>query len=238
MALTIQSKSKRTQTRLLTGLAELESDGYYRYGDNLSAFEIRARVILLANTTLESFEWHKATWEKTSVVQRFIPLYYRVPEETLKKLAKDEKRLLLDIPKGLAVESEVVLTEEDKTRILEMAERWAILVLSTSLLDTYEKIEALLCGHANLNFRNHLCEDDWKFLGYISNLLIGNNIRKRDLQIWKLRRQGMTYDEIRAELPRYGLKAVSKKTIGKVVKRYEARFGYSLGELTEEDLER
>lgn len=171
--LLFRTKSKRGKDRLINALAELKSDGFYRYAERTGHFEMNAEISIIMNMTSEAYMQDKDALLGSTFLERFLTLFYSMPmveqreylsEEKQKKMVKKLRKIrgfFTKKPKknGFFLEN----FGKFHQILIEIAKDFSALSLK-SFIGTYDQLVALVHAHASLNRRDYMCQDDIDFV--------------------------------------------------------------------------
>lgn len=214
--LLFSSKSKQGKDRLVNGIAELLSDGFYMYDDFRQSFKIEGRCTMIINITLESYRQNKRTLLGNTFLERFLFVFISAQEEEI-RLFLSKKRVRLGIKfddklfnklKDYELETDL---EKYGNRIVDISSKFSILNYR-SRFGMNDCVEALLKAHACLNERTTLNEDDFKFLEMLEPYLIDLTAPKQH-KIIKLYLEKWSIGQINDELYNYNNKEYINKVI-------------------------
>jgi len=201
--LLLSSKSKQGRDRLINGLAELLSDGYYKYGDFSQSFKIEGRCTMVLNITLESYFQNKNKLLGNTFLERFLFVFLSGNSDELNVfLTKKRVNLgvkfddrLFDKLKDYELETDL---NKYGDRITQISNKYSILNFR-SRIGMNDVVEAMLKSHACLNKRTKLNEDDFKFLEMLEPFLIDISAPNQH-KIILLHLQGKNISEINSEI--------------------------------------
>lgn len=206
LTLLLASKNKQAKDRLINGLAEVLSDGVYVYSERQFAdLELKARMNLIGNVTLESFIHNQKTFFENTFGERFIRIFYKLTKEQQLELAKTrDERKKIDWKKTntgsydkIKLDTQiktVSMSKEIKDIIIEKTKGWTIFTQTTNIDDLYNKMVSIVKSYVKLNNDSVVKKEDLYILDVILPYLKMEDMRKYDIQIMYL--QGKTQTEI------------------------------------------
>ena len=220
LALLLNSKQSRTRHRLMNALAELLSEGEYKYGERDTSLGIKAHMGLIANITLETYLDYPTLFQKNTLIERFLGVFYPTDLEEQRKFACERKKRFQMKPKQRITvkKTHVDVSENDQLKAVEVADKWRLFIMSPSLTRVTDKIISLLAGHAALNGRNYISNDDWKLLEHIQPLLQEPTVGKKEYDVLMLYNKNLPVKEITTAA---GYK--SQKSVYNILNKYRRR---------------
>jgi hypothetical protein len=196
--LLFQSKGKRTRDRLINGFAELLSERYYRYGDRLSQLELKGKVSIIMNMTMEMYQYHKDKLLGSTFLERFITLFYAMPvREQLNFVEEKHKRVGFSWrdfrPEEMRFKRKIVFGDF-LPKMTEITQRISVLG-GKSFFGTDDQIKSLCSAHAGLNGREKIGVDE---LFFINTLIpyFDNPFAPNEHKIIEFARQGRSQKDI------------------------------------------
>ena len=192
------SKGRRTRDRLINGLAELLSDGVYRYGDRLSQFELKGKISVIMNMTMELYQYHKDILLSSTFLERFMTLFYAMPvREQISFVEEKHKRVCFKWrdfkPEKISFKKKAKFCDF-LPKISEISQNFAVLSCK-SFFGVADQIKSICSAHACLNGRGEVTQDDMNF---INSLLpyMNNPFAPNEHKIIMFARQGRTQKDI------------------------------------------
>lgn len=219
MTLLMSSKAKRTKDRLILGLAELLSDGYYKYDERLASEELKGHVSMIGNMTTESYDRYEKFFSESSFAERFITIFHEVTSADMDRFRIRRLHGLPDVPLKIKIPSRIKFTwtVENQELLNEIGNIYSALALRTPS-SFCDGLKAFCISHAVINGRDHVCNDDFLVITELKKHIemIGNAPK-----IIALHKQGLKIREI--------CKALNKNAdtyssfVSKTIKKAEAR---------------
>jgi hypothetical protein len=199
LTLLLSSKDQRTKERLINGLAMLLSDHYYIYSDRLTnkPLELRCKINIIANITIEAFNRYKRTLIENTFGERFLKNFYIIPLDTQEYLLEhqdERKKMKWEHDKIKMSLSDTSFPEALKPEFHKHTKILAIPALSTNLDDMGDKVKSILYGYQKLQGKNSLEKSDLEVLNHIEPHLGMND--SRTFQIQKMYLSGMLAKDI------------------------------------------
>jgi hypothetical protein len=216
------SKSKRTKCRLINALAELLSEQQYKYGERMQRFTMKAKISVIMNMTLESYNKYESKLLGSTMLERFLTIFYSMPVVEQVNYVRERRSKIVEI-KPPEIDIQVIDASIDFEKYIEVlidiSKNVSALAMK-SFIGTFDQIRALTHSHAILNTRDYLCDDDINFINvilpYLSNPFASNNAK-----IIKLRQQGRSYKDIAMML---GKKPASYKGhVSRIIRKAKER---------------
>jgi hypothetical protein len=219
LVLTLETKTSRGGMRLICGLAELLSDGIYKYSDRNDMMAIEARISIVANMTRDKYLYNPRLFQGTTFEERMLVLHHSVDTDVQKEFFLDRaNRFTMSIGERVEIEpGRIAVTRANRERAVNVAEKWRLFAMSPSLSRVGDKVYSLLLSHALLNGRDHLCEDDWLFLEKIQPYLMEPTMGKKHIRVLLLYNEGKSVDDIA------GTVDYSKENVYKILDKYRKR---------------
>lgn len=199
--LLFSTKEKRAKERLINALAELSSEGYYKYSERQSKFELYGRISIIMNMSLESYKHNRGKLFESTFLDRFLKVFYKMPPKELvnycrmyfnKKELKVGESKVEKLPKRLTRRCDI---SEDYREVLVGFSKDISAISLTSLTRTEEQILALAKSHACLNGRAEVDDDDIDFVRSIISFC-SDPISPNQEKIVRLYMQGRSYKDI------------------------------------------
>ena len=216
------SKKANTKDRLVNALAELLSESKYVYGDRVNPkLTIEARISVIMNMTLESYNKYQSTLIGSTFLERFLTLFYSMPEEELTEFArKRDERMSMKFGNILSLRniSVVKVNKNYKKVLIDYAKEFSVLSVK-SFNSCNDTVNAIVKSHAILNNRDYVCDDDIEILK-ITEKFLSNPFAPNESKIIKFYKQGKTYTDICNLL---GRDEGYKSYISRVIKKAKER---------------
>jgi len=216
------SKKANVKDRLVNALAELLSENKYVYGDRVNPkLSIEARISMIMNMTLESYNKYQSTLIGSTFLERFLTLFYSMTEEELTEFArKRDEKISMKFGKKLRIKT-ITFVEIDKNYkevLIDYAKRFSVLSVK-GFNSCHDVVLAIVRSHAALNNRNYICDDDIEMLRITENFL-NNPFAPNESKIIEFYKQGRSYREICMLL---GKDEGYKSYVSRVVKKAKER---------------
>lgn len=197
--LLLRSKARRSKDRLMNGLAELISDGEYQYGDNQNAFTISGACTAIINMTLEAYERYERDLLSSTFLERFITLFYNMPEEEQHHYYEFKEKMAEDAGTPPTIRpnlrwGRMMNLKEYRPVLSSLAKDYSALSMR-SFLGCVDQVEALASSHAVLNDRFWLCEDDLEIVRLARDYL-SNPASPNKSKIIQMHKQGRSQSDI------------------------------------------
>jgi len=224
LSLLFRSKAQRTRERLIAGLAEILSENQYIYMERQANFSFTARINIIANITPEIYDEQQDLFAKSTFGERLLPIFKPLDLDEQENFALESVERFKMSYNGSPINLKprtIKITKEQKQDIVNIAKDLRLRLLSPSLSRVHDKVYSLLCGHALLNGRDYLHQDDFDFITKLKPYFSGDaaidqyNILSRHIN-------GVSTRDIVRQL--YGLTPIETKDNDKSKnKPYEAK---------------
>lgn len=199
LTLLFGSKSKQAKERLINALAEMLSEGSYAYKNFKGNWEMKARISLIGNITIETYmKYYKELLEST-FGERCLTLYNivdRKDEETF-NISKDE-RIGMVFGDKVRMRTATVDYKGYVEQLDGIAGNWQVLGLSPSRTRMFDRVVSVVSANALLNGRHKVCDDDLFALSMVQGSLV--NPLSPHVKIVELAIKGLSQVEICEEM--------------------------------------
>jgi len=192
------TKSRRTKERLISGLTNLLSEGCWGYGDKTTRVEtLKGFVSMVVNLTIESYNKYEKTLLGSTLLERFLTIFYIMPEAEIKHFIENKEEKLKIKWKGkikFLSNLEVKNLKDYKTTLIDYAKRWSVLSLK-SINGCYDMISSMVKSHLALNQREYIKEDELDVLKMTEQYLV-NPFSPNQSRIIEFYKQGRSWKDI------------------------------------------
>ena len=195
LTLLFGSKSKQAKERLINALAEMLSEGSYAYKNFKENWEMKARISLIGNITIETYmKYYKELLEST-FGERCLTLYNVVERDEEASFNKEKReRIAIDFGDKVKLKSRCVDYSEYNDFFVDLAKKWQILNLSPSQTRVFDRVVSVAKSNAVLNGRGMINDDDLAVLGIVQKALI--NPLSPHVRIVELAVEGLSQSQI------------------------------------------
>ena len=194
--LLLTSKSKRAKDRLINAMAELLSDGEYKYCDFLRTLGLHGNCTAIVNMTLESFNRYENVLLGSTFLERFLTLFHNMPLVEQRSFIHNK-----DIKMAMRFDRKLRISQRTITNFKRYEEVFKGLAIDfsalslRSFLGSFDVVKALAQAHASLNQRTKIIQDDLDAIKLARDYLI-NPMSPNENRIIRLFRQGKNYTDI------------------------------------------
>jgi hypothetical protein len=179
--LLFSSKAKRTEQRLVNGLAELMTDGVYRYGDFGHDFTIKGNISLVMNLTTKSYTRHLESLLGNTFDERCLTIHTELSAKEQNRLSTiplfSDTTRIFNIPCDL-----ILRLKSGKTPIITIPAQLQKLVKVHAWKYTYlglkgfprtqATINAIVRASAFINGRTEVCREDFEIVKKAKDYLV------------------------------------------------------------------
>lgn len=194
--LLLSSKSKRTKDRLVNGLAELLSEGIYKYGERTTPeILLEGRVSILMNMTSESYEQYKDDLLGKTFTERFLTFFYGMPiAEQRHFISEKLERMKISNSKKLKISRKKADFGLFLPIFQDISERFSVLACQ-AFMGVDDQVKTLAEAHCCLNGREKICQDDVDIFSVITPYM-NNPFAPNEHKIIGFAKQGRSQKDI------------------------------------------
>ena len=191
------TKSSRTKERLVGGCTNLLTEGEWSYGDKATRVsKLTGFVSMIVNMTNESYNEYEARLLGITFLERFLTIFYRLPEQDIRYFLEHKNEKMKIRWKGQIKFRKPEITNFDKYKLtlIDYAKRWSGLSVK-SINGCFDQIESLIHAHLALNMRSKITQDELDLLKMIEPYLI-DPFAPNNPRIIQLHRSGYSVKDI------------------------------------------
>lgn len=217
------TKGERTKNRLLGAFSESLSEGEYSYSDFQTDIKWKPdRWGIIGNITFERYETNKEFLRSSTLEERFLKFFYKVPIEVFEEFNKNKNerfKMKMKLKDRITKLKNYKDDKETTEKISEVSKYIKFISKFSSTSTTHDKVKSFLLGNSALNKRNYIIDKDFEILNKCTKLMV-NPFEKTIDKIAELYREGKTQNEITDIL---GLSKSSQPYVSLQIKKLRLR---------------